>query len=188
MKRAARIFFVILLEAVFWFVVVFGLGGLLYVYMRNVQIDWRPYLSMVFAASLSSGVFLAITVSVTDALFCASLRKRYGIEDPSLRAEETVEVPGDLGEAFSLAGQVLDDGGLKKIQKDEEKGEIRGLKPFSFITVGERITLGFEETDRDAVIVRIKSRPKYRTTMIDFGRNALNVRLLARALGEAAGR
>ena len=116
---------------------------------------------------------------------------------PGCPAEQTVTLPLSYGPSFDLcvgAGQGLR--GVKHLAADSRAGTIEVRTGWSWKSWGERISFGIREVNDAETGVTVSSRCVLSTTLVDYGKNASNVRrnmqLLAgpgrRPEGESAAR
>jgi energy-coupling factor transporter transmembrane protein EcfT len=171
LPRAVKIFGIIFIEALFWFVVVFGVGYRLV----GEPIYWRFYWGLIIFASGVGALLLAAMVTFADALFCRRLKELHGITNPKVRAFDEMEIKCPQESAAALVKRALERFGAKNIAVSEGGKTITARKGFSFKTSGESITVSIEEIDESSARLGVFSEPRMATSFIDFGQNALNV-------------
>jgi hypothetical protein len=69
------------------------------------------------------------------------------------------------------------------VEESRSTGEIRARTPMNWKSFGEDIFIKISQSsDRQQSLVTITSRPKIRTTLVDYGRDYENVNRISRAL------
>lgn len=68
---------------------------------------------------------------------------------------------------------------LKETSPDDGAAIIAAQRGLNWETYGENIKLYLEQIDADSTMLRVESRPRLRTTLIDYGRNLHNVNAIS---------
>jgi hypothetical protein len=87
-----------------------------------------------------------------------------------------------LADAYRRAVDALDAIGATVTAKDEASGRIEGRLAVTWRSWGEKLSVEVSGVDNDAR-VRVTSASRLRTTLIDYGKNASNVKRFIEALG-----
>jgi hypothetical protein len=86
-----------------------------------------------------------------------------------------------LSDAFRRSEQSLMAIGAGIRKRDQAAGQLEAVVPISWRSWGENIRVDLAGVDGD-VLVQVKSKSTLRTTLIDWGKNAENVRRFLGAL------
>jgi hypothetical protein len=89
------------------------------------------------------------------------------------RGETHLSTP--LSEAYRRSAEALNVIGGEVKSEDTASGKIEGTISMSFVSWGENILIEVSGVDDDA-LVRITSSSRWRPTLVDYGKNARNVR------------
>jgi uncharacterized lipoprotein len=93
-----------------------------------------------------------------------------------VRRESTINVEGDYDRIWDRCLGALERTGVEVKAADSRTGVIEGTKSMSWASHGEIIVVHIAKVAEGECSVRIKSDSKLATIMIDFGKNASNVR------------
>lgn len=114
-----------------------------------------------------------------------SFRGKKADAEHSVRQSRTLEIDHNIDDTFNLcleAYTVLKRAVIKKVDRQAATIEVR--TGANLRTYGELITIKIAPLDAHTSTVTISSRPRVKSTMIDYGRNLRNVNLLALYLRE----
>jgi len=97
----------------------------------------------------------------------------------AVQQTRTIEIDLPFDEALVLARAALQSINGVTIVKETVSGigagTINARTGLNWETYGEKITLSLERIDAETTLLHIDSRPRLRTTLIDYGRNLHNV-------------
>lgn len=93
-----------------------------------------------------------------------------------------IQLSTPLTEAYRRSAQALNVIGGKVKTEDPSTGRIEGTVSMSLTSWGENILIQVSGVD-DGAMVRISSSSRMPTTLVDFGKNAQNVRRFLDWLG-----
>jgi hypothetical protein len=165
----------------------------------------QQYLKLFLAAALSYGVviglmsqsaWLGILFGVGIGLAIAGifgtlhhqafneLKKE---ADRSVYQERQIEVDLPYAAAWALALDALKTLPRVKIRKlDLVNGVLEAQTGLNLLTFGERITIQLRPLDTETTLLELVSRPRWRTALIDYGRNLQHIRDLLLYLRHAS--
>jgi hypothetical protein len=128
------------------------------------------FLALVALAGLPFGISFSALMTL--------LHRRMGGGERT-KAQDTVELPIDLDDAFQLcrAASVETLGKAKVRTSDERERRLELTTRPTFTSWGERIELQVDGVDGTATVT-VSSRPSFTATLVDYGRNRRNVEQL----------
>ncbi|MCU0514938.1 MAG: hypothetical protein MUE40_20470 [Anaerolineae bacterium] len=165
----------------------------------------RVYLKLFFAAALPYGLLMGLLFTSVAAgigfgvgagLVLATIfgtlqhsavdGKKAGSE-AGVHHQRTIEIDLPLRAALALGREALagvPGARLHSLHHDEAHGQARleARTRLNWQTLGERITLRLDALDAVTTRITLESRPRYKTTLIDYGKNLHHVNLLSRYL------
>jgi hypothetical protein len=134
------------------------------------------------------GLLTGLAFGVPMALIIGSLHiARIGASGPGevsggTRASTVVELPMQMDRALHQAAGVLQSlGGFQIEQVDVTAGVLTARSGMTATSWGEQVTIEARPGPAGTAL-RIQSRPSMKLTLIDYGRNADNVRRIAEGL------
>ena len=143
---------------------------------------WRIDLWTGVKRGLLFGFIIASIGSVLMVIFYFTV-KRMKPTAVAVQQERTLFVKGSLNEVFSWCVEYLKAAGnFKDIAAYRDRGTVKARAGMSFASWGEDITVTCRSLPDGLIEVRIKSQPRYRKTVIDYGKNLRNVETIANAL------
>lgn len=159
-------------------------------------IPYTVALSLLFRAPLLGLVlglsFGALIAGVFGTLQVRSMEgKKRSDESYAVRQTREFEVDRPLDEALKLAKAAIESLDGTKVMKEASirltghpTTTIEARTGLNWETYGEKITLRAEAVDADTTVIRIESRPRLRTTLIDYGRNLHHVNAISQYIRE----
>jgi hypothetical protein len=130
-----------------------------------------------FLGALYPAVFFAVIMAFAAGPVHASLSKKiagagYGPEIYRTRQSAEFSIGLEYEKLFSLAHRYLKEkAGFEILEADTRARRITGKSPLSLKTFGNIITLEFREDSQILTNLKISSRPRFATTLMDYGEN-----------------
>lgn len=121
------------------------------------------------------GMIFVVILGVTDYFCKRSLLKKYGKIDHRIRQKKAISLQETYSNTFQKSKNILRTIGAEITCSDLNKGAIKGVTGISYRSVGEEITVSIEKVNESLTNVDIASRPKFITTLVDYGKNFENV-------------
>lgn len=150
--------------------------------ITGIYTAWRTNLWNGVAIGLLFGFIITSIGSVLVVLSYFTI-KRIKPVATAVDQERTLVIIGSLGEVFSWCVDYLKAGvEFKDVAAFEDQGTVKARAGMSFASWGENITVTCRSLPDGFVEVKIKSKPRYRTTVLDYGKNLRNVETIAKAL------
>jgi hypothetical protein len=112
---------------------------------------------------------------------CHRRRRRHSPIISFTEREGQIHLDDTLSDAFRRSEQSLMAIGTGIRKRDQAAGQLEAVVPISWRSWGENIRVDLAGVDGD-VLVQVKSKSTLRTTLIDWGKNAENVRRFLGAL------
>lgn len=135
---------------------------------------------LIFSAVSGIGMSLFLVVSHMSGI---RLRSRKVLSDTfSVRPVAECRIDADCDTVFAQCVEaVASIPGVRSWNADEAQGVITASVGWSWMSWGEAIRVDVQP-DAGAVLVRVASKPKLPTTIVDYGRNLRNVETVLRRL------
>jgi hypothetical protein len=140
--------------------------------------------------AISIGIILGVVIAAVFGTLQVRSMEGKKKADHSYAVHQTREIEIDLpfDEAVVLAKAAVQSINgtsiLKETSPHEGVATIAARTGLNWETYGEKINLHLERIDADTTLLRIESRPRLRTTLIDYGRNLHNVNTISLYLRE----
>lgn len=142
-------------------------------------------------ATVAQSLWLAATggalfggfMSVTLGTVALRSTRSMGPGSLTVRQLRTVELLGDRSDVLRRVAEAV--GSVPRIhavRADATAGRVEAQTGWSWKSFGERITASTEQVSPGTHRVVIESRPRLRTTIVDYGANAANADAIAKAL------
>lgn len=98
----------------------------------------------------------------------------------SVKQEKQIELTLPYKSAFELCKKaVLSINGTKITYENEQEGIIHAKTAVNALTWGDKISVSVEKVDEERSKVHIQSKPAVATTVVDYGKNLKNVKIIA---------
>jgi hypothetical protein len=137
-----------------------------------------------FWLAIALTLFVAFAVLPLD---YAYTRHLHGNET-SLVQSGDLEVKGDALEVFEKSLAVLAHLKIvREVAPDRDRLAVKAKTRLSWKSFGEEITLYFEPSAKGRVRISVTSQPLFERTLVDYGKNRENLRLVCDALRHAFG-
>ncbi|MFI9507041.1 hypothetical protein [Nocardia sp. NPDC052566] len=139
-------------------------------------------------AGLIFGVFMAVVMGSWHVISA----RRAGVPDAAygpVRQHASIVLASDANEAFDAAVRVIEASGATVKQRDPVRGRIEARTGLTWKSFGEKLDVTVLPQDQGRCEVRIESRPRVPSTVVDYGKNLQNVQNIdqkLRALFEPA--
>lgn len=143
---------------------------------------WRIDVWTGVKRGLLFGLIIASIGSVLMVIVYAAV-KRVNPTAVAVQQERTLFAKASLDEVFSWCVEYLKVAGkFKDVAAFREGGTVKARTAMSFASWGEDISVTCRSLPDGRVEVEIRSQPRYRKTVIDYGKNLRNVETIANAL------
>jgi hypothetical protein len=134
-------------------------------------------------AGLTGGVAVGLTLAVIVVFLhrrCVQkISGRYPDEKMEVNTTRDIELKIPFDQAFDLCIESLDCINRCNImEKDRHQGKIAAKTGINWKTWGDTISFRLSRLNDDTTRVIVSSRPTARTTLVDFGKNLENVRII----------
>ena len=159
--------------------VTFGLLTFLYTLDRGLPHSARMAASTSVAVGASFGFFMTVSLGIANALGC----RRVGagpFQGP--RAHRVLDVGLGLVAAAAAAVRAIEAVGGKIEVMDPESGLLRARTGLSWKSFGENLRVNLREVRLGATTIDISSRPRWKSTVVDYGKGFQNVERISRFL------
>lgn len=134
-------------------------------------------------AGLLGGVLFGFVMASSLSFFhWLNTKHMKGVSDTGPRQDSTVVIHKGMDEAFSGCLSALDELGAKINIKDKKTGTIKATTGISWKSFGEVISIEVTEQKKKQSNVVIRSMPKLKTTIIDYGKAIDNIKKLENLL------
>lgn len=131
-------------------------------------------------AGLFFGLGMTIIVGVINKISMKSIGES---GTSSVKQEKEMELTLPYKTAFELCkNAVLSIKGTKITYENEQEGMIRAKTAVNALTWGDKISVFVEKVDEERSKVHIQSKPAVATTVVDYGKNLKNVKVIANYL------
>ncbi|WP_077211930.1 hypothetical protein [Bacillus dakarensis] len=147
----------------------------------SIPFGWTIYiaykqLALGVIAGLLFGACIAIGLVTINYLFTKSAGE--GL-DSSVNREKEIEVHLNYNHAFEVCKSSISALRNAKIMNiDYREGIIHVRTAANFRTLGEQIILSVQEISDEVCKIHLQSKPAYPTTVVDYGKNIENIKLL----------
>jgi membrane protein implicated in regulation of membrane protease activity len=142
----------------------------------------RVALAMPSSTALAVGAVTAVVLFAVLVLLAVTTR---GLRS-STHDAESLHVQTSSDGAMLAATQALEALGAKKIRRDGNT--VKGVCPASGKSFGERVQVVVDTRGADTSLdIVVESWPRWRFTLLDYGKNAENVRTVVRELRRRLG-
>ncbi|MDR3614795.1 MAG: hypothetical protein P4L53_14650 [Candidatus Obscuribacterales bacterium] len=134
------------------------------------------------------GLGMALCLGALQQFSTKQLKTDYRETLLGVHQVQALSVERCFDEAFELcASSVLLLRNCRITQQDKELGIINAQTGTTWKSFGEKIMLTVSSTDKDSCTVTISSKPAISTTLVDYGKNVENLRVIEDALSRRAG-
>ncbi|MGZ3721400.1 MAG: hypothetical protein ACXVA9_00635 [Bdellovibrionales bacterium] len=138
-------------------------------------------------AGVRMGIFQGIFFGSFMALVLGSIHRREcnRIAGEELAPHQSLKIEllaGSLNAVFERATQAVKDFGGKIKESDPKSGSISARVPASWKSFGEILTIQVTNAGDSKYEVQISSRPRFRATIIDYGKSRENIENVANRL------
>jgi hypothetical protein len=135
------------------------------------------------------GVGIGIVIaSIFGTLQHSAFQGKKADADRSVHQIRDIEIDVSYNEALALCQDSLKTLTRAHIkQLDADQGIIHARTGMNWKTYGERVTLSLLPIDQNTTRIRIESRPRLKTTLIDYGSNLYNVNCISLYLRQQSG-
>jgi hypothetical protein len=133
-------------------------------------------------AGAGFGVAMALLLGFAHEI---AARRSTGVRDAAVRQEETFVLDGELDDAVDLAmdGLYAIGAGVLSVERGPD-ARLAARRGWSWKSFGEDMSVEVTPLDRGVRVV-VRSRPRLRTTLVDYGRNLENVQAVRAAMERA---
>ncbi len=138
----------------------------------SMPLDQSIFLGF-FYGTVMTGILVPIHWFGTKCLRPNTAEIRYGLQQ---KAE--ILVVGAFNEVFSNCCGLSAPLRVRTFTADEATGKIIISTKMSWKSCGETIALSFSKVNENTVKIEISSKPLLRTTLVDYGKNIENTRLV----------
>jgi len=161
------------------FAVVGGLAGLLYGLAMALKIGlWNGILAGVIFGAIG-GSLMALVLIPLDLFFT----RKFPPEALNVQQHRELKVQGECKQVFEKCHAVLESlPFIKAVSSTNGSTQLSANTKMSFASFGEDIKLTIKELDKVAVEIHISSRPAFRYTLLDYGKNFRNVEQISAAI------
>lgn len=136
-----------------------------------------PYPALVLLVGILYG---AVMSGVFGTLQHRSVKGKKQTHTDGVKQAREFEIDLPYQQAFSACLDAVNEIQRAKIQMaNSHTGVIRARTGINLMTYGEIITFHLQPLDADTTLIRIDSRPRLKTTLIDYGRNLEHVNRLS---------
>lgn len=119
---------------------------------------------------IMSGLLFGVSISIILEALSQGVSKKAG---PAQSKTVTIDLPYETALAKSV--QALDTIKAKVTHKEEANGIIRAKTSINWKSWGEAIEIRLAKQEDGKVMMTVSSRPKLRTTLVDYGKGLENV-------------
>jgi hypothetical protein len=135
------------------------------------------------AASAIAGILFGSSMALILYMADRKLRSR-GIDLPNANVfqERVVELAGSREEISAGIDRALGDLKASILPSEPGNEKILARVPWSWKSFGEVLSIEIKPGESAKHQVRVSSRPRLKTTIVDYGKNAENVRLFCKNL------
>ncbi len=140
-------------------------------------------------AGIMFGVSICAIIAIIFLPIDYFLTKKLPHEALNVRQDREIQVKGNFDYVFQKCIDILKSFKIIKIVTPiKEKNSISARTKLSLFSFGEDIKLQFEILDQDISKIHIGSRPTYKYTLLDYGKNYKNVELINKAIADHFGK
>lgn len=140
-------------------------------------------------AGIMFGVSLCAIMAIIFLPIDYLLTKKLPPEALTVHQDRGIQVNGNFDFVFLKCIDILKGFKfIKKVTPLKEKNAISARTKLSLLSFGEDIKLQFEILDQDISKIHIGSRPTYKYTLLDYGKNYKNVELINKAITDHFGK
>jgi len=154
--------------------VLFGLGlGLLLLVFKPFELSFGGLLLI----GLIYGAAMSLVLDSLHILMCPDSKTRKGL---SVDQHRILRLPVPMERAFELCRAALEaNKWCIVVRADKDAGVLRARRKFTWRSWGDVITLTLHPESADQTRVDIRSCPRVRTTLVDYGSNWRNTEALS---------
>lgn len=136
-----------------------------------------PYPALVMLIGIAYG---AVMSAVFGTVQHRAMRGKKLAQSAGVKQTREIEVDLPYQAAFKACLDALGEIQHAKLRDiNKLSGSIKARTSINLMTYGEVITFQLQHLDADTTLIRIESRPRLKTTLIDYGRNLAHVNRLS---------
>lgn len=150
--------------------IIYGAGMALM--LVGITESWLKY-------AIMSGLFFGLITTAILSLIQWINLKRTGQSASIVKVHNTLqlEIAASKQEAFGLCTHALQQVNKCSIEQSNfSLGRLTASAGMNWLTWGDEIELHIEETAHNQCVISLSSRPKVKTTLIDYGKNRDNIK------------
>lgn len=136
--------------------------------------------------SAISGILFAAVLTTFFYVYIRMVRSKYGEKSLNIIQNAEMLLPGNINEIFLRSLSLLEKANkFKTVKPFMENNKIEVQTGVSWQSFGEDIEIIFSSQE-EKVKVGVTSKPRYKTTLVDYGKNYENVKFILSLLEQTS--